>query len=331
MIPERILIIQTAFIGDAILATALLEALHRQFPEARLDIAVRAGNESLFQGHPYLGQVLIWNKKKHKFRNLLALIRTVRAEEYDLVVNLQRFFSTGLLTFLSGARQTVGFRKNPFSITFTHRVPHRIGDGTHEVERNLALIAHLTDSQQTKPRLYPSEADFSEAEASAPYICMAPTSVWATKQWPADRWVALIDTVPQTHTIYLLGAPSDRDACAAIIEASSRSGVINRAGELSLLASAALMRGAKMNYVNDSAPLHLASAVNAPVTAIFCSTVPAFGFGPLSDTSIIWQTPEDLDCRPCGLHGHRSCPRGHFRCADIPIPPAPWPDPVGPL
>ena len=70
-----------------------------------------------------------------------------------------------------------------------------------------------------------------------------------------------------------------------------------------------------MNYVNDSAPMHLASAVNAPVCVIYCSTVPHFGFGPLSDISNIVEVKENLDCRPCGLHGHRACPKGHFKCA----------------
>lgn len=70
-----------------------------------------------------------------------------------------------------------------------------------------------------------------------------------------------------------------------------------------------------MNYVNDSAPLHIASAMNAPVTAIFCSTVPAFGFGPLRENGRVVETLEKLDCRPCGLHGHQACPKGHFKCA----------------
>jgi heptosyltransferase-2 len=74
------------------------------------------------------------------------------------------------------------------------------------------------------------------------------------------------------------------------------------------------MKDARMNFTNDSAPLHLASAMNAPVTVIYCSTVPRFGFGPLSDVSKIVETGE-LYCRPCGIHGYRSCPEKHFRCA----------------
>jgi heptosyltransferase-2 len=86
------------------------------------------------------------------------------------------------------------------------------------------------------------------------------------------------------------------------------------AGRLSFLASAALQKRAVLNYVNDSAPMHFASAVNAPVAAIYCSTIPAFGYGPLSDTQFIVETLEPLPCKPCGLHGKRACPQGHFNC-----------------
>ena len=79
------------------------------------------------------------------------------------------------------------------------------------------------------------------------------------------------------------------------------------------------MKNAKMNFVNDSAPLHFASAMNAPVTAIYCSTIPAFGFGPLSDISHIAEIDYKLDCRPCGLHGFKACPKGHFKCSEIDV------------
>ena len=90
--------------------------------------------------------------------------------------------------------------------------------------------------------------------------------------------------------------------------------MVNLSGLLSFLESAALMETAKMNYVNDSAPLHIASAMNAPVTTYFCSTVPSFGFGPLSDNKTIVEVKEKLDCRPCGLHGKKECPEKHFNC-----------------
>ena len=98
---------------------------------------------------------------------------------------------------------------------------------------------------------------------------------------------------------------------------SNHTKIHNLAGKLNLLESAALMRDAKMNYVNDSAPLHLASAMNALVTGVFCSTVPSFGFTPLSSVRRVLETKEKLDCRPCGLHGFKACPKGHFKCSNI--------------
>ncbi len=79
------------------------------------------------------------------------------------------------------------------------------------------------------------------------------------------------------------------------------------------------MRGAVMNYVNDSAPLHLASAMDAPVRAVFLSTVPEFGFGPWGSRGEVIETTEKLDCRPCGVHGFKACPKGHFKCAEIAV------------
>src|SRR4051812_23595951 len=115
---KKILIIQTAFLGDVILASPLIEKLHQFFPEARLDFLLRKGNESLLSNHPYLNRVLILDKKR-KSGSLIENIKQIRKERYDLVVNVQRFASSGIITCLSGARQTVGFSKNPFSIFFS--------------------------------------------------------------------------------------------------------------------------------------------------------------------------------------------------------------------
>jgi heptosyltransferase-2 len=319
---KSFLVIQTAFIGDVVLATPVIEQLHRCHPDAAIDMLVRRGNESLLTGHPFLREVLVFDKKNGKYRNLLRMIRRIRSQRYDVVINLQRFAASGLMTALSGAGETIGFSKNPLSAFFSRRFPHVIAPGghpVHEVERNLSLVRHLSDDRWQRPKLYPSPADFDKVRQDGPYVCMAPASVWFTKQWPADRWTDLARRIPADIAVHLLGSPGDRDLCERILRDSGRANVINQAGRLTFLESAALMAGARMNYVNDSAPLHFASAMNAPVTAIFCSTLPAFGFGPLSDVSVIAETKEQLPCRPCGLHGKKACPEGHFRCAEIEV------------
>lgn len=316
----KVLIIQTAFIGDAVLATALQEKIHDTDSNTEIHWLVRKGNESLWAGHPYVTKVWVWNKGKNKYTELFRLIRAIRQEHYDRVINVQRFAATGLLTALSGARETIGFDKNPFSRFFSKKIQHLIGsseNAIHETERNQRLIAHFTNEVPARPRLYPTDANREKISnlTAGPYICIAPASVWFTKQFPAQQWADLMKQIPATYSVYLLGGPGDRKLCDQLIKESARSGVTNLCGVLDFLSSAALQEGAVMNYVNDSAPLHFASAMNAPVSAVYCSTLPAFGFGPLSDNSHLIETKEKLSCRPCGLHGKIACPEKHFRCA----------------
>ncbi len=319
---KKILLIQTASIGDVILATPILEKLHEFYPEAVLDIFVKKGNEVLFESHPFLRKVYVWDKRSQKYKNWRILLGSVRKERYDLVVNVQRFLMTGLLTVFSKAGQTVGFSKNPLSVFFSKRFPHHIacrkGDPVvHEVDRNLSLIRHLTDSISVRPQLYPTPEQYAKVSQfkSKKYICIAPTSLWATKQFPKEKWIELIQKLGPEISIYYLGAPVDAAVCDQIMEHTRTSNAWNLAGKLSLLESAALMRDSVMNFVNDSSPMHLASAVNAKTTAIFCSTIPEFGFGPLSDDHQVIEITEDLSCRPCGLHGYKQCPEKHFKCA----------------
>ncbi len=314
------------------MATTLIEALAETFPNAQIDFVLRKGNQSLLANNPHLNTIYIWNKKEGKYKDLYRILKALRKEKYDHVINLQRFGATGLLTGLSGAKEKVGFKKNPFSLLFSRKVEHEIGNGKHEVERNFKLIEHLAPTPHLRPKLYPSPADVEAVKEyqQTPYICIAPTSVWYTKQWLDEKWIKLINLVPHGTKVYLLGGPDDANACESIRARATNKNSESLAGKLNFLQSAALMAGAKRNYVNDSAPQHIASAMNAPVTAIFCSTVPNFGFGPLSDDSRIVETQEPLACRPCGLHGYRSCPEKHFKCATTIAPEAAISDVIAP-
>lgn len=315
---RNILIIQTAFIGDAILASSLIEKFHSVFPQSSISILVRKGNESIFNKHPFLKQVLIWDKTENKFQNLLSLLFKIRKNKYDCVINCHRHASSGLLTTFSGAHHTSGFKENPFSALFNFNVKHKIGDGRHEIERYNELVEDFAGKQVFKPRLYPTDTDFEHVKPLQlkPYVCMAPASVWFTKQLPFEKWIELCDKQDFSKSIYLLGAMGDIALCEKIKTLSKHTDVVVVAGKLTLLQSAALLKNATMNFVNDSAPLHLASATNAPVTAFFCSTVTEFGFGPLSDNAVV-KGVENLDCRPCGIHGYKKCPLGHFNCGHL--------------
>ena len=245
MTVHKILIIQTAFIGDVVLATPLIEKLHVFFPTAQIDFLLRKGNEQLLAGHPFLHDVLVWDKKKNKQQNLFRMITRIRKNKYDLVVNVQRFFATGLITVFSGGRETIGFDKNPLSFLFSKKIKHRVGGeaSVHETVRNLELILDLTDDSVFKPKLYPSAADFTSVESLArgKYITVSPASVWFTKQFPAAQWISFIQKIPLKLEIYLLGGPDDKKLCQQITGACQQHEIKVLAGSLSFLQSAALM------------------------------------------------------------------------------------------
>ena len=324
---HKILLIQTAFIGDVVLATALVESLHEKYPQAKIDIIVRQGNELLFSEHPFLNEIIIWNKKRFKYIHWLKIALKIRAKKYDLLINVQRFAATGLWTVFSKATTTIGFDKNPFSFFFTHKVKHEVtAQGIHEIQRNHLLTQCLGDLKYCLPKLYPTTKALEQVKKyqEEKYITIAPASVWFTKQFPVIAWVKFLEKLHFEGAIYILGAPQDKNIGDSIIAALQKtkeaSGVAinkisNLSGQIDFLAAAALQQKAILNYVNDSAPLHFCSAVNAPVVAVYCSTLPSFGFGPLSTHSFIVETKEKLSCRPCGLHGKKQCPLGHFQCA----------------
>lgn len=117
----KILIIQTAFIGDVVLATPVIEKLHKAYPQAEIDILVRKGNETLFDGHPFLHEVIAWDKKNGKLKNLVKITIAVRNYKYDMVVNLHRFASSGLITLFSSAKERIGFDRILFRFAILKR------------------------------------------------------------------------------------------------------------------------------------------------------------------------------------------------------------------
>lgn len=323
---KPILIIQTAFIGDTILASAFAKSVHERYPDSPLHFFLRKGNESVIQGLPFVHKTWIWDKREGKVRTLWRLIKELRQYEFRAVFNLHRHFNSGLVTLLMKATEKIGFRQNPLSFGYTkkieHQIPHRVaGKAWHEVQRNHQLL-HAFDSQvplENDPRnlrpvlpIQPKNFEKISVHQARPYVVLAPASVWFTKQWEEEKYRALVIELSKTYQVFLIGGPDDLALCERV---KAHSPAVNLCGKLNLLDSAALMKDAVRVFVNDSGPLHLASSVNAKTTAIFCSTITDFGYGPLSDDAIVLESPEVLACRPCGLHGHKACPLGHFDCS----------------
>ena len=314
---KKILICQTAFLGDVILATVLVEALRHRFPHATIDFLVRKNNEQVLDRHPFLRRVFIWDKIVHKWRNYGRLLLDIRRQEYDLLVNVQRHFSTGLLTIFSGAKVSCGYSANPLSWFFSFRADHSLQNKFHEVTRCLDLIKPLWDSTfsalyKFKPTLYPLPAELLK-KFPKPYITITPTSARQTKQLPKSKWIELIHRVPQHIAVYISGAPGEQVECQEIADLAGNSRVQVLTHEYSILQKASIFKQSLLNYVLDPAATHLCSSVDAPVCTVYCSTSEEFGFGPLSSCSAVVSV-KNLSCRPCTTHGRQGCPLGHFKC-----------------
>lgn len=322
--PSKILLIQTAFPGDVVLSLGAAETLHRAFPKAAIHYLVREGCETILEGHPFIGRTWVW--KKSSWTSFCKVVKSIRQEQYDAVIVFQRFARSGLLALMSGSTCVIGYAENPLSPFFQFRIPYfnrqtKMPAAPHEWVRCCRLAAlpwNIPESHFSKPKLYPPTSQVLSKWGLEPaqYVVCAPGSLWFTKRMPFAKWEELVRRISAAWRIVFLGSREEHPLCESLAKVAGVDRSLNLAGATRFLESAAIMEKAALSIVHDSAPLHLASAVNAPVCAIFGSTVPAFGFGPLSMVSFVAETPEHLKCRPCGLHGHTRCPKVHFRCME---------------
>ena len=318
--PSKVLIIQTAFLGDAVLITSLLEKIRLESPNTLVHLLVRKGLEDIFKAYPHKILAQVWTyDKSNKLKAWWTLRNELAKEKFDQVFVAQRFFGMGLLSISIGAKKVVGFDKNPLSLFFDEKVPHEFGQGKHETERNTHLLASWLGPQVHKPFLNAGDAGQIPSDLQAKkFLSISPGSVWETKRFPVHKWIDFIRLLPLDQEIVLMGSAAEKHLSDEIEQAfmgSSRH-ISNACGRFNLQEAIAVFQQSLMSFVNDSGPLHICSAVNTPTVAIFCSTIPAFGFGPLAKQNKIIEVKEKLTCRPCGDHGKKSCPEIHFNCAN---------------
>ena len=314
----KFLLIQTAFLGDVILTTPLIRAIKQKFPRSELHVLVIPETAMLLKHNPYIDKLLVFDKRK-KYKKLFTFIQTIARlgrQQYDLAFAGTGSLTTALLMLMSRIPRRIGFANQAF---LTDRVQK--DQSLHTRERYVSLLSPLVDlPENTETEMIWSSRDAAAVDTvlkswptSEYRIGMAPGSVWPTKRWPAEYYAELIRLLQKKNVqIFLFGGRGEHELCENISR-GSESPVINLAGELSLLQSAALIDRLDLLVCNDSAPLHLANAVNTPVFAFFGPTVKEFGFYPYRPHDRMLEIP-DLYCRPCSPHGTRRCPQGHFRC-----------------
>ncbi|KPL00125.1 MAG: hypothetical protein AMJ91_05325 [candidate division Zixibacteria bacterium SM23_73_3] len=322
MKPKRILIIQTAFLGDVILCTPLIKALRELSLDSFISFLLIPETKKVLKNNPRLNEILVYDKRiKKGVGSFQRVITNIRKRKFDLAVIPHRSLRSALLAYLSGIPQRIGFDKSAGSFLFTRKIVY--STDTHEVDRNLSLLSgfnsHLTD---TSPELFPSSEDFSYARkllvdsgirGEDKIVGIAPGSVWATKRWLPQGFAEVSQRLISEAgaKVIFLGSEDDRKLCEKIaILMKDKPAIL--AGRTDILQSAAMISFCKVVLSNDSASVHVASAIKRPVVAIFGSTIPEFGFAPYGVDHLVIE--KKMDCRPCGIHGRRKCPQKHFQC-----------------
>jgi heptosyltransferase-2 len=324
---RRILLFQTAFIGDVVLMLPLAQALRRVFPDAWIAAVTIPASAGLLANHPAINEVLIFDKRgAHRgYHGIRSMAARLRSKAFEVALIPHRSLRSALVCSQAGIPGRVGFDKSAGRFLLTERV--RYDAGAHEITRDLALAASLgvTADERELPSLYPGSSDVALVDAllqdwrrrggsGGEFVGVAPGSVWNTKRWPAERFTAVVrGLTSRDRSVVLLGGRDDAPLCSEIARAVGEKNVLNAAGRLSLLQSAELIRRCSITLSNDSAPMHMSVAMRVPVVAIFGATVPAFGFAPAGPNDVVLETL-GLSCRPCGIHGGKRCPVGTFEC-----------------
>ncbi|MGZ6142603.1 MAG: glycosyltransferase family 9 protein [Myxococcales bacterium] len=307
--PRRVLVIQTAYLGDTVFSSALVRALARKWPSAEVDLCVAPRGRDVAQAIPGAGFVHVYDKRgaDRGFSGLRRLAARLATRQYDLAVLPHRSIRSALLARAAGIPQRVGFAGAAGSLLYTTRVP----TSERAFLSQEADLARALGAEPASMALEPRREWIGAARAALgpaagerlAAICLG--SEWETKVWPASRVASLarLLTARGLRPV-LLGGPRER-AMAQEVNCGSIDTTGNPVGEaLAILSISALAVG------GDSGLVHAARAMGVPTVAVFGPTSPSVHlFGPRQRAVSL-----DLSCSPCSVHGSRRCPLGHHRC-----------------
>ena len=322
---EKILVVQTSFLGDTVLTLPLLSEIKRRFPRSKLSLLCTPLGRQLLLDHPVVDEVIVDDKKKtdRGWIGLWRQAKLLRTKGFTLALCPHKSFRSGLLLFLAHIPLRVGFTQSKSSFLFHVRVNRKAE--RHDVERTLSLLEGLgiriddcerglnlpvaaSSEEEVNKRLIAAGVDTSKM-----LVGIHPGSVWATKRWSAEGFGRLIGLLKSKYPceIILFGGSEDAQVVAEVQNLCGGRAV-NLVDRISLRELPAALSRCKVVVTNDSGPMHIAVARGVPVVAIFCATTPELGFYPYSARAIVVE--KSLPCRPCSSHGSRRCPLGTEDC-----------------
>jgi heptosyltransferase-1 len=326
----KILIIRLSAIGDVIFASGLIPALRSLYPDARIAWLTEDCNADLLRHHPRLDRLYLWPRRRWgdlcrqgRYRKLIGessgLIRALRAERFDLVLDLQGLLKSGLWAWLSGGRRRIGLGSREGSrLLMTETVSRRVDSPLMSKEyRKLAEVLGAEPGAFTLD-IAVSAVDRESATAllrdhgvSGSYAIIAPFTTRPQKHWPDQYWVELAHRmVEETRLpLLMLGGPGDRERAAKIFT-HPPDGLIDLTGQTTIGQCAALIERAKLLIGVDTGLTHLGIALDTPTLALFGSTRPYLETGRVH-AEVLY---EPLACSPCR---RRPTCGGTFECMKL--------------
>ncbi len=325
---RRLLLVKPSSLGDVIHALPTAGALRRRFPAAHLAWLVEEESADVVRGTAAVDEVIVSGRRRwlralaagrgagRTLGEFRALLRTLRAGNFDLVVDLQGLLKSAIYVLATGARMRVGLStgREGSRLACTHVVEAPAGE--HAVERYLraAWALGAPDGPRDFPIAVPpeaaAEADRILAEAGGavagvagergrlPLAVLHPAARWPTKQWTPEAFAAVGDRIADAMgaAVVITGGRADVGAGEAV-RTRMRRPALNLAGRTPLKVLAAILRRAAIMVTVDSGPMHLAAALGTPLVALFGPTAPSrtgpYGTGPRRVLQ------EVLPCVPC--------------------------------
>lgn len=320
----RILAVRFSALGDVLLTTPLLRAIHRRHPDAEITFVTRRDYAPLLADSPRIREVVSWDPGA-PFADLVARLAG-RAFTHRL--DLHGSLRSARLRLALGGRWT-GYPKYRVRRALLVRTGRdRYRDRRPVAERYFDAARGLEVSPDGHPaELFLHRDAVARAERlladhglgrERTLVALAPGAAHATKRWPERHWHTLLDRLAGRADVVLVGGAADA-ALATRLATRAAGTVVSAAGALDLQGTAAVLRRARVVAAGDTGVMHMATAVGTPVVALYGPTVEAFGFFPYRARATVLQRT-DLRCRPCAPHGGPRCPLGHHRCLEEILP-----------
>jgi|UniRef100_A0A7C5AMQ3 heptosyltransferase-3 len=313
---NRILVIKLKQLGDVLVSTPVLQALKKAWPAARVDYLVPRETEDMLAGHPLLDGLHVIDRQEGSWAEALRLIRRLRQRRFDLVLELSGGDRGAFFAWICGAPERVGFARprQPFWQRlglFTRLLP-RPPLKMHMVEHNLEAVRAL-GVRPENPRLQFFWNGAVEAKVEARlnelglkpggFVVMHPGAGWRFKCWTPAGYARVVEALMGDWRLPVLltgsRAVHEQELLAAIFE-GCRARPVSLAGQLTLKELGAFIAKARFFFGVDSAPMHLAAAVDTPAVALFGPSG-VFNWGPWGEGHLVLQ--KDWECVPCGKDG----------------------------